>query len=71
MDEVSAAEEYNYRSFPLDLDGSYFKGFRDGAPRPGQPAPDGELTNAMTGERVKLSDLWRQGHLVIEFGSIT
>ena len=49
----------------------YFAAFRDGAPKPGQPAPDGELTNAMTGERVKLSDLWRKGHLVIEFGSIT
>lgn len=71
MDEVSNAQEYNYASFPLDLDMTSFISFRDGAPRPGQSAPDGELTNAMTGERVKLSTLWRQGHLVIEFGSIT
>lgn len=71
MDEVSTAEEYNYRNFPLDLDMSSFQGFRDGAPKPGQPAPDGELTNTATGERVNLSDLWRRGHLVIEFGSIT
>ena len=68
---MSTEEGYNYTSFPLDMDASSFIGFRDEAPRPGQPAPDGELTNAMTGERVKLSDLWRQGHLVIEFGSIT
>ena len=71
MDEVTTADAYNYRTFPLDLDMPYFAAFRDGAPKPGQPAPDGEITNAMTGERVKLSDLWRKGHLVIEFGSIT
>ena len=71
MDKVSSAHEYNYTSFPLDMDMASFKGFRDGAPGPGEPAPDGELTNAVTGERVKLSDLWKQGHLVIEFGSIT
>jgi hypothetical protein len=71
VDEVSSAHEYNYTSFPLDLDMGSFKAFRDGAPAPGESAPDGELTNAKTGERVKLSDLWKQGHLVIEFGSIT
>ena len=71
MDEVSPALEYNYTSFPLDMDMASFIGFRDSAPGPGEAAPDGELTNAETGERVKLSDLWKQGHLVIEFGSIT
>jgi hypothetical protein len=68
---MSAVPEYNYTSFPLDLAGPYFRGFRDDTPAPGDSAPDGELTNAMTGERVKLSDLWKKGHLVIEFGSIT
>ncbi len=71
MDEVSSVPGYNYTSFPLDLDMGSFKAFRDDAPQAGESAPDGELTNAMTGERVKLSDLWKQGHLVIEFGSIT
>ena len=71
MDKVSSAHEYNSTSFPLDMDMASFKGFRDGAPGPGETAPDGELTNAMTGERVKLSDLSKQGHQVIEFGSIT
>ena len=71
MDEVSSADNYNYTSFPLDLDMASFKAFRDIAPQPGESAPDGELTNALTGERVMLSDLWKQGHLVIEFGSIT
>jgi hypothetical protein len=71
VDEVSPALEYNYTSFPLDLDMASFKAFRDDAPQPGESAPDGELMNAMTGESVKFSDLWKQGHLVIEFGSIT
>jgi hypothetical protein len=74
VDEVSTApeiSEYNYTSFPLDLDMPKFKGFRENAPSPGDSAPDGDLTNAMTGEQVKLSDLWKKGHLVIAFGSIT
>lgn len=68
---MTSAAEYNYASFPLDMDMPYFKGFREHAPRPWGTAPDGELTNAATGERVKLSELWKKGHLVIEFGSIT
>jgi hypothetical protein len=74
VDEVSTAPEingYNYTSFPLDLDMPKFMAFREDAPSPGDSAPDGNLTNAMTGEQVKLSDLWKKGHLVIEFGSIT
>lgn len=71
MDEVTSAAEYNYSSFPLDMDMPYFMGFREDAPSPGESAPDGELTNAATGERVILSELWKKGHLVIEFGSIT
>ena len=71
MDEVSSLQDYNYASFPLDMDMPSFRGFREIAPSPGDSAPDGDLTNAATGERVKLSDIWKKGHLVIEFGSIT
>lgn len=59
---------YNYESFPLDMDGPIFAGFRDEL-RPGMKAPDGELTDARTGDRVSLSDLWRAGPLIVEFGS--
>lgn len=36
----------------------------------GERAPDGELTT-LDGERVQLSDLWRQTGVVLEFGSFT
>ena len=62
--------EYNYRSFPLDLDAERFAAFPHGV-KAGGAAPDGELTDAHTGERVMLSDLWKTEGLVIEFGSFT
>ncbi len=36
----------------------------------GERAPDGELT-VLGGESIRLSDLWRRGGLVLEFGSFT
>jgi hypothetical protein len=36
----------------------------------GERAPDGELT-LLGAERVRLSELWRQGGIVLEFGSFT
>jgi hypothetical protein len=36
----------------------------------GQRAPDGELA-LLDGERVRLSDLWRERGIVLEFGSFT
>jgi hypothetical protein len=36
----------------------------------GERAPDGELT-PLDGERVRLSELWREQGLVLEFGSFT
>ena len=36
----------------------------------GERAPDGELSR-LDGERVRLSELWRQQGLVLEFGSFT
>jgi hypothetical protein len=36
----------------------------------GEPAPDGELT-LLDGERVRLSELWSQSPVVLEFGSFT
>ena len=36
----------------------------------GERAPDGELT-VLDGERLRLSELWRERALVLEFGSFT
>jgi hypothetical protein len=36
----------------------------------GERAPEGELTR-LDGERVRLSEQWRQRGLVLEFGSFT
>ena len=62
--------EYNYPHFPLDMDGHDFTRFPEFL-KVGERAPDGELTDAATGERVRLSSLWKPGPAVIEFGSIT
>ena len=62
--------EYNYPSFPLDMEQESFVRFPDHL-KVGQTAPDGELTDAADGRRSHLSAYWRSGPLVIEFGSIT
>jgi hypothetical protein len=36
----------------------------------GERAPDGELT-LLDGERMRLSELWRESGVVLEFGSFT
>lgn len=71
MDERDAAEQaiaaYNYEEFIGDDD---FLAFRTALPV-GSIAPDVILTDAATGEPVRLSDSWRGADLVIEFGSLT
>jgi hypothetical protein len=37
----------------------------------GERAPDGELTLLLDGGRVRMSELWRQRPVVLEFGSFT
>jgi hypothetical protein len=41
-----------------------------GPPHVGERAPDGALTD-LDGATVALSSLWRDAHLMIEFGSYT
>jgi len=61
---------YNYENFPQDMEISTFASFRH-ALRAGERAPDGEMIDAADGRSVRLSDCWRRGATVIEFGSIT
>jgi hypothetical protein len=70
MGERCSVSEYNYQSFPLDLDAETFAAFPLG-PKAGTAAPDGQLTDGATGAVVRLSDLWKSETLVIEFGSFT
>ena len=53
----SGEDEHEFGSFPNML-------------HAGEQAPDGEL-QLLDGERVRLSELWRQSGVVLEFGSFT
>jgi hypothetical protein len=53
----SGEDELEFGSFPNML-------------HAGERAPDGEL-QLLDGERVRLSELWRRGGVVLEFGSFT
>ncbi|MBW1880917.1 MAG: hypothetical protein JRJ84_21390 [Deltaproteobacteria bacterium] len=63
-------QDYNYETFPLDMDEPLFEGFRE-VLRPGDRAPDGMVVDARTREELLLSSLWRRSPLVLEFGSLT
>ena len=62
--------EYNYASFPLDMEMRDFEAFPE-ALTVGGRAPSGDVIDAASGEPVRLSRYWRSGPCVIEFGSIT
>ena len=59
-------ETYNYSDFV----GSDFLPFRTHLPV-GSSAPDFEAKLLENGERVKLSEYWKSGDVLIEFGSLT
>jgi hypothetical protein len=64
---------YNYERFDLYVSSGQDE--REFAAFPnmlhaGERAPDGEL-RLLGGRRVRLSELWRQGGVVLEFGSFT
>ena len=59
-------ETYNYSDFV----GSDFLPFRTHLPV-GSAAPDFEAKSLENGERVKLSEYWKSGDVLIEFGSLT
>ena len=64
---------YNYEQFDAyvetGVDEREFSAFPNML-HAGERAPDGEL-ELLDGERVRLSELWRQNGVVLEFGSFT
>ena len=63
---------YNYERFDVYVEsGADAQGFGafPGMLHAGERAPGGELPLLDGGERVRLSELWRQGGVVLEFGS--
>ncbi|GEM_PF-4848915 len=66
---MSDSHTYNYAIFPPATDPAHVAGFAEQA-RVGTPAPDGPLT-LLDGGEIRLSTLWQDANLVVEFGSIT
>ncbi len=64
------SEGYNYEDFDLRREMPPFERFRERL-HVGEKAPDFDLLRLHDAVRVRLSDFWRSGALVIEFGSFT
>lgn len=67
VSDQAAIEEYNYSVF---VGSEEFTAFRTHLPV-GSSAPDFEATLLETGQPVRLSEYWKKGDVVIEFGSLT
>jgi len=62
---------YNYEGYdPGEREEEDFARFQ-GILSVGQEAPDFEVTRLEDGEKIRLSDLTAQSHVVLEFGSFT
>ena len=72
MNELAAGDPmiYNYAVFPPETDREDFARFVEHLPV-GRPAPDFEAVRLEDGARVRLSEYWKRGVCVIEFGSLT
>jgi hypothetical protein len=66
MDERAELETYNYSEFT----GSDFLPFRTHLPV-GSRAPDFSALLLDTSRNIRLSDYWKNGDVLIEFGSLT
>ena len=66
MNGLVEIEKYNYSEFV----GSDFLPFRTHLPV-GSAAPDFQATLLETERPVRLSEYWKKGDLLIEFGSLT
>lgn len=63
----STSQPYNYAIFRGDAED--WEAFT-GHPHVGERAPDATLAG-LDGASVRLADLWRETHLLLEFGSYT
>jgi hypothetical protein len=64
-------EEYNYAVFDLQREQPVIDAFAQVAVRPGTRAPSFALEDLDSGETVEMKELWRDGLVVVEFGSFT
>ena len=67
MTNIDDFERYNYTVF---VGSKNFMDFRTVLPV-GSSAPDLQATLLETGEPVKLSEYWKKGDVLVEFGSFT
>ena len=67
MADRTDVESYNYSVF---IGSENFIDFRTHLPV-GSSAPDCQAMLLQTGQPVQLSDYWKKGDLLVEFGSLT
>ncbi len=67
MPSMSETEDYNYSVF---VGSEEFLAFRTLLPV-GSSAPDFQAQLLDTGQSVKLSEFWKSGDVLLEFGSFT
>lgn len=70
FDYNKTAEEYNYAAFDYPTEIKVFDPFPQHL-HVNERAPDFEFEDAATGNKVRLSDLWKKGLVVAEWGSFT
>ena len=64
-------EEYNYSVFDMDREQPIIDAFGEVTVRPGGRAPSYPLEDLENGATVEMKELWRDGLVIIEFGSFT
>jgi len=64
-------EEYNYSVFEMDREQPVIDAFATTPLHAGTRAPSFPLEDLGTGATVDMKELWRDGLLIIEFGSFT
>jgi hypothetical protein len=64
-------EDYNYAVFDLQREQPVIDAMAHSELHAGGRAPSFPLVDLATGETVEMKELWRDGLVVIEFGSFT